>query len=379
MQFVGLRDVREGMCVAEDIRDQFGRTLLARGQKVGQHHIVRLRKFGVESIFIDERHGENIPKPTKSELRDQCVKVLSGVCGKLAQEFAAKRIVLDAQAIQAATDNLVESLINSRNSVVTLLDVSTSTDKVFQHSVNTAVLATALGVDLRVPAPMLKDLAAAMLFHDIGMIFLPDTLLHKTQPLTAEEFLALRNHPLVGFEHLARTDAVSSVAANIVLRHHEALDGTGYPHGMGGDKLSILMRIAAVAEAYDSLTSTRFGIPAALPDAVVSYMVANANKRFASEIVVALCKRIALYPVGTAVQLNSGEFGVVAGILPRAPMRPVILAHTDNRGKPLKEPVIVDLTQDMRRTVARSGSDLQTLMTSKDAARPVDPNYATIG
>ena len=382
MQFVSAKNVKEGMCVAEDVRDPQGRTLIARGQKLGLHHIARLRKFQIESLFIDPNHGEAVVKPTKSELREQCEQALKSSFGQVQQEFAAKRIAIDAKAIHSAADNLIQALLRSKNPLVTLLDVSTSSDRMLQHSVNTTVLATVLAIDLYVPEPMLHDLTVAMLCHDVGMIFLPDALSQKTTPPTMEEIGLLRQHSQMGTEHLVRSEAVSAIAANIILRHHESLDGSGYPQGIGGDKLSLLMRIASVVEAYDSLTSARFGIPAVLPDVALSYLLSNIGTRFAKEVVLALCKKIALYPEGIAVQLNTGEVGVVAGTLPKAPMRPVILLHRDHRGNALKDPLVVDLSQDTRRSIMRSAINMPELLAQRDrleAPKPPDPIYASVG
>lgn len=381
MQFVTAREIREGMCVAEDVRDPQGRTLIARGQKIGSHHIVRLRKFRIEAVFIDPRNGEGVERPSKSELRAQCEKVLCDACAKLTQEFANKKIVLDTKAIREASDRLVDSLMNCKNPLVTLLDVSTSSDRMMQHAVNSAVLATVIGIDLRVPEPMLRDLASAMLFHDIGLIFLPENVTNPTS-LNPQHIPMLRSHPQLGIDHLVRSDAISNVSANIVLRHHEVLDGSGYPEGLTGDKLTTLIRIASVVEVYDSLTMPRFGIPAVMPDAAISYIIANTNKLFAREAVVALCHRIALYPVGSAVQLSTGEIGVVAGVLPTGPTRPVVLAQLDNKGHRFKEPIIVDLTREGGRSVVRSAPTLELLLKSREPAlapRPVDPMLASLG
>lgn len=380
MQFVAARDLREGMCVAEDVKDAYGRTLIARGQRLGLHHIVSLRRFRVESLFIDPRGGETVEKPTQSELRRQCEEVLRSSRDQLTKNFTEKRIALDTQSIQAIADKLVEALVKSKNPLVTLLDVSSSSDHLMQHSVNTSVLALALAIDLRVPEPMLNDLAVAMMFHDIGMIFLPDELSRKTTPLTAEEVETLRQHPHLAADHLLRANAVSSVAANLILSHHEHLNGSGYPQKLAGDKLSVLMRIMHVTEIYDTLTTPHFGHPAVLPDAAISYLLSNIGTLFAKEVVLALCKRVALYPPGIAVRLNSGEYGVVAGVLATAPMRPVVLLHTDNKGKRLKDPMIVDLAQEQRRAIMQSGTCLDTLIESKDRSQlPIDPVLANLG
>lgn len=382
MQMVAASAVREGMYVAADVRDDQGRTLIARGQRIGQHHIVRLRKFRIEAIFIDPDHGVQADRPARSAIRERCEQVLGQCITGTMQEFSQKRLVIDATAVREAIDCLVASLMRSRNSLVTLSDIATRTDRFLQHSVNTAVLATTLGVDLRLPEAMLKDLAAGMLFHDIGKLFLPEQVTARQGLPEAGDIAVLQQHPQLGCEHLLRSGAVSSVAAAIVLRHHELLDGSGYPQGVSGDRVSLLMRIASVVEVYDTLTSSQFGLPPVMPDVVISYLIANAGTRFAREVVTALCRRVALYPKGCAVLLNSGEVGVVAGTLPNSPTRPVVLVHFDRCLNRLSEPMIVDLSQDPGRCVNRSAGTMEELLRTRDhpvTVPPIDPLLAHLG
>src|SRR5438128_30962 len=140
MQFVASRDVREGMCVAEAVCDPQGRTLIARGQRLGSHHIARLRKFRIEAIFIDPTHGENVEKPTRSDLREQCEEVLSVSCDKLKSDLSARGLMLDTRTIQKVMDRLVQALLASKDPLVTLLEMSAGSDRLLQHSVNVTVL-----------------------------------------------------------------------------------------------------------------------------------------------------------------------------------------------------------------------------------------------
>ena len=382
MQFVASKDAREGMCVAEDICDPQGRVLIARGQRLGMHHIIRMRKFRIRSIFIDPANGETLVKPTRSDLRDQCRQVLGESFAHLQQEFANKKVVLDAAAIKTATDSLLHALSRANKPLVTLCHVAASSDRLMQHSVNVAVLGIVLALDLRAPRDMLHDLSVAALFHDTGMIFLPDELQHSATPPTPEQCAEIERHSQLGFEHLVHSQAVSQTSCGLILRHHERLDGSGYPQHLRGDKLSLLACIITVAEAYDSLTGARFGIAPVLPDAAISYIISHADTLFERQVAVALCKRIALYPVGAAVQLTTGEYGIVAGLLPDQPHRPIVLAHLDRRRLPFKQPLIVDLTAERDRAILRSAATLPELLQVKgpDFAPPaVDPRYANIG
>jgi len=123
------------------------------------------------------------------------------------------------------------------------------------------------------------------------------------------------------------------------------------------------------------------GIDAVLPDAALSWMLRN-PALFDSSIVNALGSRIALYPDGTAVRLTTGETGIVAGTLPTASRRPVVLIHTDSNGRELPNRIIVDLTKESGRSVARSAPTLEMLQKSRQAdvlASDIDPVLAGAG
>jgi HD-GYP domain-containing protein (c-di-GMP phosphodiesterase class II) len=382
MQFVVSRHAREGMCVAEDICDSHGRVLIARGQRLGNHHLIRLRKFHIRAIFIDPARGETVVKATRSELRNQCQQTLSDACDQIRQKPAAGQAQLNTASIMAAADNLIAALKKGKKALVTLSDVGIDDDRLLQHSVSVAVLGVLIGINIRIPSEALRDLAAALLFHDIGMISLPDELLNSAQPPTSAQVSLISEHAQMGYEHLVRTGAFSEDICDLVRCHHERLDGSGYPQGLRAGKLSPLVQIMAVVETYVSLTSTRLGIPAVLPDEAISYLIRNAGTQFAPGVVAALCRRIALYPEGTAVQLNSGEYGVVAGLHPEQPHRPVVLVHLDNKGVSLKQPMIVDLTADPGRGILRSAPTLALLRQSKlpeHAPVPIDPILANLG
>lgn len=383
MEFVATQDIREGMCVCQNIYDDNGRLLVARGQLVGRHHIARLRRFGINSLFIDPENGEAKANKSRPELREECAEVLRDTCKQISKDFAAKQISVNAAAIDAAVNHLLDALSQCKNGLVTLLDVATGPDRMMQHSVNVTVLSTLIGHNLRLTETMLKDLAVGTLFHDIGLIFLPEALVSKPSPLTPEEMVLYRRHTELGFQHLLKVYGISNIAASVAFRHHEMLNGNGYPEGLSADKLSILTRIASVVEVYDTLTSPRFGMPASLPDAALSYILGHTNTMFDRDVVLALCKRIVLYPVGSAIQLNTGEFGVIVGILPNAPFRPVVRVVADRKGKMMSSPSIVDMTTERAYSIKRSAPQLELLLKEKGVEPPLpvppDPTYAHIG
>jgi response regulator RpfG family c-di-GMP phosphodiesterase len=101
-----------------------------------------------------------------------------------------------------------------------------------------------------------KTIAEAGLLHDLGKIGVPEHILRKQGPLTDEEWIAMRRHPLTGAQIVAPLEFFAD-AALIIRHHHERHDGSGYPDGLKGDGIPVGARIVAIADVYDALTSER--------------------------------------------------------------------------------------------------------------------------
>jgi len=124
------------------------------------------------------------------------------------------------------------------------------------HAASVAMLAQATGARLGLEADALEHVRQAAQLHDIGMIAVPDTILEKPGPLTAEERTSVELHTVIGERILAASPPLRPVA-RIVRAHHERWDGTGYPDGLVGDQCPIEARIVAVCDAFSALTSAR--------------------------------------------------------------------------------------------------------------------------
>jgi putative two-component system response regulator len=103
-----------------------------------------------------------------------------------------------------------------------------------------------------------ESMQLASVLHDVGKVAIPDTILLKPGPLTADERLAIETHPDVGYDMLhGSSSGLLDLAAMIAHTHHEKFDGSGYPRGLAGTAIPLEGRIAAVADVFDALTSDR--------------------------------------------------------------------------------------------------------------------------
>jgi putative nucleotidyltransferase with HDIG domain len=121
------------------------------------------------------------------------------------------------------------------------------------HSRRVARLTLALADALGVEEDLLLSLEHGALLHDIGKLDVPASILTKPAPLDDQEWDVMRRHPQVGYDLLQKLPRFSN-AASLVLAHHEAFDGSGYPHGLERNNIPIGARILAIADSYDSMT-----------------------------------------------------------------------------------------------------------------------------
>jgi HD-GYP domain-containing protein (c-di-GMP phosphodiesterase class II) len=106
------------------------------------------------------------------------------------------------------------------------------------------------------PNPTLRVLARAGLLHDVGKLRIPESILNKPGPLDDEEWVLMKKHPEMGLDIIAGFGQLHR-ETEIILAHHERMDGSGYPHGRKGEDIPLEARIIAVADTYDVVTSDR--------------------------------------------------------------------------------------------------------------------------
>jgi HD-GYP domain-containing protein (c-di-GMP phosphodiesterase class II) len=122
------------------------------------------------------------------------------------------------------------------------------------------------------------------LLHDMGKIGIPDSILHKPDKLTDEEWKIMRKHPQLAYDMLYPIEYLRP-ALEIPLTHHEKWDGTGYPRGLKGEEIPIVARLFAVVDVWDALTSDRPYRPAWSQDEALAYIREQSGKHFDPQVV----------------------------------------------------------------------------------------------
>ena len=166
-------------------------------------------------------------------------------------------MMVPVAAIHVALTRSVQLREQTIAAVEAMADVVDRRDPyTFQHSQSVADHSIRIARTLRLPDREVELIRLAARVHDLGKIAVPDEVLHKQGRLTAEEFELMKKHPETGAEILAKFPEYRR-GRELVLAHHERIDGLGYPHGLAGTAIALGARIIAVADSWDAMTSDR--------------------------------------------------------------------------------------------------------------------------
>jgi len=214
----------------------------------------------------------------------------------------------------------------------------------YSHVVNVSALATMVGVEMELEQRSLEWLATGALLHDIGYMRLPRNLLRKRSGYTEKEQALLNQHTELGVAMLASCPDCAPEVRRIVVEHHECQDGTGYPKGLTGDSISSLSDIVSLCDSFDSMIGSWGGAPPVPASLALRELYAKAKtgvliQRPAERLI----KCLGVYPLGSLVELSTGERGVIVGVNQADMLRPSIKLLMDAQGNPYSSPTIVNL------------------------------------
>ncbi|HON59939.1 MAG TPA: HD domain-containing protein [Smithella sp.] len=188
-------------------------------------------------------------------------------------------------------------------------------DYTYTHSVNVALLATALGRHIDLSDITLEHLTICGLFHDLGKVEVPKEVLFKREALTNGEWDLIKAHPIIGVKNILLLNANPSLRTRIILgpfEHHINQDMTGYPKTLFRDHLSLIGKILHIADVYEAMTHERvYRAMSLTPDNVLKEMWKEAGKSFDRILLKRFIHMMGVYPIGSVVELNDGSVGLV--------------------------------------------------------------------
>ena len=300
-------------------------------------HTATLVELQKEQVEADQRSfqqelvaARKIHHRTRSYI-DQCLEDVR--LGRSVDTKAAREIVSD----------MADSITRSPTALMWLSHMKERDEYTSVHSMNVCILSLSFGRCLGLSRPELEVLGLGALLHDLGKMRIPLEILNKPGRLSKEEFDVIKTHPVIGHEIVSEKGDVPKEALDIILFHHERRNGSGYPQGLNGDHISNLTRIVAIVDVYDAITSDRCYHDAITPYDALKNMYEWINESFDKDIIEQFIKCLGIYPIGSVVELNRGNVGIVVSASEKSRLRPIVLMIQDSKGQRYDIPKLINL------------------------------------
>jgi putative nucleotidyltransferase with HDIG domain len=269
-------------------------------------HVGKLEVFKDEEVYTDSQEKRQNSK----EVYFKSIGLVKEVVGSVKNQK-----LLNVRKAKRLMQNAVNALIQDESTLLGLANIKNYDESTFNHSVNVAIYAIAIGQRIGIPKKHLSYLGMAALFHDIGKTRIPIEILHKTGKLLPGELAIMRSHPILGVEivmAIKEWGELSSRMIDAAFDHHLRYDLTGYPKITLKRKLSLFGKIIAIADSYDALVrprgKNRFPY---ISEKILGIMLERSGKDFDPILVKVFINMIGVFPIGTLVLLNTDEIGIV--------------------------------------------------------------------
>ena len=337
MKLCKVSDIVGGEKLASPIMTSTYQELLAAGTVLKPEYIPKIVQLGITEVFIED-----------SKLSPEQVVILR----EDVEDFFTEKVrsVLerhvyndnsDLEELSKTADNIISNILSRDEVVEQIYDIKERSADIYEHCISVCSVAVLVAIKKKIDKKIIHDLGVACLFHDIGLRYLDfDYTNVDVESLDEKSLAEYRKHPVYGYSSLEKETWISETAKKMILRHHERLDGSGYPlHSKDIDELT---QILQVSDAFDEMICG-IGCYRSRVYEAVEYLKIAKGVLFNEDIVNTLLDFTAVYPSGTVVILSTGEMGIIIRQNQQFPERPVVRVIKDVKGNSIEEERICDL------------------------------------
>lgn len=249
----------------------------------------------------------------------------------------------DLKIIGEQAEKIIESVIEEPEVITNITEMRNISTDMYTHCINVCALSTIMALRLKMSEKQVRNISIGAILHDIGLRYIKVPYMNTNETyMNVKDALEYKKHTIFGYSSLQDEGWIPDIAKEIILLHHERIDGKGYPFQHKGDKIKTEVKLVSLCDDFESLISG-VGSPKLKIYEAIEYIKANQGIKYDATITDKLLESVAVYPVGINVITSEGEMGVVVKQNHKFTDRPVIrmLKHAD--GSKYKDDVEKDL------------------------------------
>lgn len=256
------------------------------------------------------------PEQKRSQLEEELLysaPIIEDIQASLAalSECIRSERPLDLAHLGEQVRQVAEGVARNPEAILWLTRLKGTDNYSYDHALDVSVHLMVFARFLSLPNPQVECLGMAGLMQDVGKTHLPPELLRKPDPLTPEEYHLVQSHVASSLEIMFSQPGLDPEFLEIIARHHERIDGSGYPRQLAGETIGLAAEMAGLMDTYCAMIRDRPYLPPVSNQRAMAELVTLRGRKFRAAIVDQFIQCLGLYPIGTLVELNSGEVAVV--------------------------------------------------------------------
>ncbi|MDE7239764.1 MAG: HD domain-containing protein [Lachnospiraceae bacterium] len=341
MKLTKVDQLEEGNVLEQDIMTREYQVLLGSGTVLKKEYIEKLKELGINEVFI---HDElKIPVKEILILRNDMEKGFHDKIRDVIEKHTYQHND-ELQELCQTADAIIMEILKENSVLEKVYDIKERSADLYEHSISLCTLVTLLALKYSLRNDTVHDMGIACLLHDLGLRYL--TLNYKDTNMTEMseiEFNEYKKHPVYAYTSLKNEKWLSNESKNMILMHHEHIDGSGYP--LHATSIPLTIQIITICDMFDEMISG-IGYKRKKVHEAVEFLRTAANQLFPQQLVDNFLNFIAIYPVGTKVKLSTGEEAIVVKQNHAFPDRPIIRIIRDKNGKTVTKEIVRDLVKE---------------------------------
>lgn len=355
MKKIPIEELRPGMVFTRTVFGDNYEIVVESNVPLTSKDIESLKKKGVKfvettgdvkEIVKVKEESENVLEVETSKLSTFYNSLVSGIDAIYTNYKVNKEIF--PEKVADLVDKIIGKIreVGDRNIFINLISTSDKSKYLPTHAINITILGLLLGMELGYSEQKLKLLATGLLLMDIGMVYIPMSILERESKLTPEEYNKIKTHTVLGYKSVVNENNFSPEVGRVCLEHHERWDGSGYPRKLEKFQISEYARIAGIVDTYEAMTRKRVYRDKMMSYEAMRTILAEGSTKFDPDILKVFIKMMSVYPVGSYVMLNTKAIAKVISSDPISPFRPVVRVVYDEFGIKVDDGETIRLSEE---------------------------------
>ena len=365
---IDIANLKKGMYVADLDRPWLESPFLFQGFVVDSDDDLQTLMSLCKHVFIDPEKGDdadgsletisvsNIDLNARQRMRvkvsfEEEISTAREVHGRARNQLddmfndARMGRSIDVSGAKEVVSDMVDSIVRNPDAMQWLTNLRKRDEYTAIHSLNVCIFALTFSRYLGLNEEELNELGIGALLHDIGKMRVPLDILNKEGKLTPEEKDIVHQHAQYGYDILQKTPGLPASALDIVYCHHERKEGNGYPRSLKNDEIPLFAKIVSIVDVYDAITSDRVYHHGMNTLDALKNMFEWREHDLDSDLVERFIHCLGIYPIGSLIELNTEEVGIVISVVQGRRLTPMVMLVRNAEKKVMLPPKIIDLSQ----------------------------------